>query len=110
MHGYQLRSYNIIKDFIITTDGKLVIDTDMIMADGQEQAGKGFLDINRSDVEFAQWAAYSMWPYIKNYSFSDPLKMISIEMFGLTKDQCYGTDAQKNTLTNIKKVTYIRNF
>tara|TARA_R110002020_G_scaffold216442_3_gene424119 strand:- start:694 stop:1539 length:846 start_codon:yes stop_codon:yes gene_type:complete len=102
LHGYQLRCHNIIKGFIVTDDGKLVIDTEVIRPDGQEETGKVFLDINRNDLEFAQWAAYSMWPYIKRYSFASPLKLIAVEMFGLTKDQCYGTDTQKNTLTNIK--------
>jgi len=102
LHGYQLRAQRIIEDFIITDEGKLVIDTDMVLPDGQQQKSKGFLNVKRSDLEFAEWAAYSMWPYVKNYSFSDPLKEISIGLFGLTREQCYGTDKQKNTLTNIK--------
>ena len=102
LHGYQLRAQRIIDDFILTDEGKLVIDTDMILPDGKQQKTKGFLDIKRSDLEFAEWAAYSMWPYVKIYSFSDPLKEISIGLFGLSREQCYGTDGQKNTLTNIK--------
>ena len=83
LHGYQLRAQRIIDDFAITDEGKLVIDTDMVLPDGQEQKSKGLLDVKRSDLEFAEWAAYSMWPYIKHYSFSDPLKQISIGLFGL---------------------------
>tara|TARA_R110000851_G_scaffold178869_2_gene325821 strand:- start:387 stop:1232 length:846 start_codon:yes stop_codon:yes gene_type:complete len=102
LHGYQLRAQRTIDDFAITDEGKLVIDTDMVLPDGQEQKSKGLLDVKRSDLEFAEWAAYSMWPYIKHYSFSDPLKQISIGLFGLTQEQCYGTDGQKNTLTNVR--------
>lgn len=102
LHGYQLRAQRIIDDFVITDEGKLVIGTDMILPDGKQQKSNGFLDVKRADLEFAEWAAYSMWPYVKNYSFSDPLKEISIGLFGLTHEQCYGTDGQKNTLTNIK--------
>jgi hypothetical protein len=50
-------------------------------------------------MEFAGWAAYNMWPFIKHYAFASTLKELAIGLFGLTKEQCYGTDAQKNTLT-----------
>jgi|TARA_Y100000592_G_scaffold98487_1_gene171695 hypothetical protein len=99
LHGYQLRSHLVIDDFGITDEGKLVIDTNMIGADGEESKGQGFLDIHRSDLEFAEWAAYSMWPYIKCYSFAAPLKQICTGLFELGEDQVYGTDTQKNTKT-----------
>ena len=66
LHGYQLRAQGIIDNFAITEDGQLIIDTDTINADGKEEKGKGVLEVNRSDLEFAEWAVYSMWPYIKN--------------------------------------------
>ena len=37
-----------------------------------------------------------MWPYVKNYSFAAPLKVIASQLFGLTPEQCYGTNEQKN--------------
>jgi hypothetical protein len=97
LHGYQMRAQGVIENFAITDDGKLVVNTDMIDANGETQSGKGFLDVKRSDLEFAEWAAYSMWPYIKNYSFADPLKQICLGLFEITQNQSYGTDAQKNT-------------
>ena len=97
LHGYQLRAQGIIDNFDITDDGQLVIDTEIVAADGEQEKGRGFLDVKRSDLEFAEWAAYSMWPYIKNYSFADPLKQISTGLFEINYDQAYGTDAQKNT-------------
>ena len=42
LHGYQLRSHLVIDDFGITDEGKLVIDTNMIGADGEESKGQGF--------------------------------------------------------------------
>lgn len=40
---------------------------------------------------------------IKLYSFADPLKQdICMNLLGLTYEQCYGTDEEKNTLTNIR--------
>jgi len=36
------------------------------------------------------------------YSFADPLKAgICMEIFGLTYDQCYGSDEDKNTMTDL---------
>jgi len=44
----------------------------------------------------------SISPHVKIYSFADPLKQdICINMFGLTYEQCYGTDEQKNEPTDI---------
>lgn len=40
---------------------------------------------------------------IKLYSFADPLKQdICINLLGLTYDQCYGTDEDKNTYTKVR--------
>jgi hypothetical protein len=50
-------------------------------------------------LEFAEWAAYSMWPYIKSYSFASPLKQICTGLFEMQENQVYGTDAEKNTKT-----------
>lgn len=39
----------------------------------------------------------------KIYNFADPLKKdICINILGMTYDQCYGTDEQKNTITDIE--------
>lgn len=38
----------------------------------------------------------------KIYSFADPLKTgICMDIFGLTYDQCYGSDEDKNTMTDL---------
>ena len=38
----------------------------------------------------------------KIYSFADPLKQdICINILGLTYDQCYGSDDDKNTMTDL---------
>jgi len=39
---------------------------------------------------------------VKIYNFADPLKQeICMNIFGLTHQQCYGEDADKNTITDI---------
>ena len=99
LHGYQLRANGIINGFDITTDGKLVIKTTILDDDGKEKEGLGLLDTNRFDGEFAEWAMYNMWPYIKNYSFAKPLKDICIGLFNLQSENIYGSNALKNTNT-----------
>lgn len=39
---------------------------------------------------------------IKHYSFADPLKEFCIDVFGLTHEQCYGTDENKNTKVKVQ--------
>lgn len=99
LHGYQMRSYKIVDEFHISEDGDLIVDTIMQDADGEEQKNQGVLDVTREDMDFAGWAAYNMWPFIKHYAFASTLKEIAVGLFDLTKEQCYGTDAQKNSLT-----------
>ena len=42
-------------------------------------------------------------PYIQLYSFADPLKkQVCMDILGLTWEQCYGTDDDKNSLTDIR--------
>lgn len=38
---------------------------------------------------------------VKLYSFADCLKEFCINVFGLTYEQCYGTEEQKNSLTDL---------
>ena len=102
LHGYQLRSHNIINSFNITDRGELVVGTDFINSGGEKEQGHAILDVKRIDLDFAEWAAYNMWPYVKSYSFADPLKNIAIELFGIKEEQVFGTDIQKNTKTHLK--------
>lgn len=83
-------------------DGNLIVNATQVNEKGEEVDGMGFLDIERKDPEFIEYASRTVWPYVKSFSFADPLKVIAIELFGLTMEQCYGTDENKNTPINIK--------
>lgn len=65
---------------------------------GRKQSGK------TTCSEFVQtYGNGAIYPLnsVKIYNFADPLKQdICINILGLTKDQCYGTDEQKNELVN----------
>lgn len=95
LHGYQLRAQDVISDFWVDEYGKLIARTEIIGEDGNKTEGDTYLDINRADPEFMEWAMYNMWPFVKKYSFADSLKQVGISLFGLTYDQAYGTEAHK---------------
>ena len=102
LHGYQLRCQAIVENFSILETGELVVTTSVINENGEINKGDAILDVSRLDMEFAEWAIYSMWPFVKKYSFAAPLKEIAIGLFDLSQEQCFGTDEQKNTLTNVR--------
>jgi hypothetical protein len=97
--GLGLIASGAVKQFRVDDEGQLVVP----VADESnvETTGLGIIDRFRRDEEFTLWAEDMLWPIVKNYSFADKLKEIAIEMFGLSPEQVYGTDDEKNTLTDI---------
>ena len=79
----------------ITDKGKLLVPA--LMKD--DSIKWGILDVDSPIV--ADYLSQTVWPFIKQYSFATPLKQFCINVLGLTYEQCYGTDEQKNSLTNI---------
>lgn len=94
LHGLQLKSFNVIDEFYILNDGKLIIEN----KDDSGQSSKGVLDITRTDMEFAEWAMEDMWPIVKNYAFADTLKEIGIKLFNIPRELAYGSDEDKNVI------------
>ena len=96
LHGYQMRSQGIISDFGVSKEGKLLVQTEDMKSETEVEQKLAMIEINRKDYEFAEWAAYSMWPFIKNYSFAEPLKQLALNLFNIPEECMYGTDKQKN--------------
>jgi len=74
--------------------------TTILAFSGRKQSGKS------TSGEYVQDLIRSINPKIsiKTYSFADPLKRnICIDLLGLTEQQCYGSDEDKNSLTNIRR-------
>lgn len=72
--------------------------TKIIAFSGRKQSGKS------TSGEFVHKIINDFHPSITCglYSFADPLKKnICIDLLGLTEQQCYGSDDDKNSLTNI---------
>ena len=102
LHGYQLRFHEVVEKFLMNENGDIFVNAIMINEDGEEEETVAILDVERQDPEFLEWASTSVWPFVKSYSFADPLKMIAMRLFGLTEEQCFGTDEDKNTPVNLK--------
>ncbi len=69
---------------------------------GQEDC-RGVFDIYRSNPTLDEFKKQYLDPYLKIYSFADLLKNeVCIKILGLTHEQCYGTDDDKNSLTELK--------
>jgi hypothetical protein len=97
INGYILKEKGLIQDFIIDNNGQLNILT----TDNEGVSGWGIFDVTRKDQAFCEYAHINLWPYVKVYHFADLLKEISMSLFGLSYEQVYGTDAQKNTKIGI---------
>lgn len=73
--------------------------TKIIAFSGRKQSGKGscceFLQKHK-DTIFHDLPCVT----IKKYSMAGKLKQVCHEVLGLTHEQCYGSDADKNTLTS----------
>lgn len=95
LHGYQMRCFDIIKDFVVTNEGELFVNAGL-GEDGKEEDSFLKLDISRKDQEFNHWAERVMHPVIKRYSFAEELKNLCVELFNIPFECCFGTDEQKN--------------
>lgn len=100
LYGYQMRLHDVVEKFLMDEESNLIVNARQIDENGKEIDGLGILDIERRDDEFLEYASRSIWPYVKSFSFADPLKIIAVQLFGLTEKQCYGTEESKNTHTN----------
>lgn len=68
---------------------------------GQKQSGKSTATLyTRTLISIPIGGQLKCQPMV--YSFADPLKDFCIKTLGLTYKQCYGTDEEKNSLTNHK--------
>jgi hypothetical protein len=78
-----------ITDFVITDHGLLRYQMRI-------NGNVDWMTIEENDFNSAPFK------WIKIYSFADPLKEFCMNVFGLTYEQCYGTEQQKNSYTKLK--------
>jgi len=90
--GLWMQQYDIIEYSYVDSNGDLIVP---LAYDGQVEDRK--LDVTR-ETPFLKDFVY---PYVRQFSFADPLKKFCIKVLGLTHEQCYGSDNDKNTLTKV---------
>ena len=101
LHGHEMKSHGFIKQFFIDGAGRLVVNAKYLDDNDKEFESMGVFDVFQESQTFADYASSTFWPFVKAYNFADPLKRMCIALFGLDREQCYGTDEQKNSLTDI---------
>lgn len=88
----------VIDKYEINENGELLVPTRI-----DNEITMGVLDLTRQDATFRHYAQKLVWPYVKVYGFAEPLKTnVCIDILGLTHEQCYGTDEEKDTKTHIR--------
>jgi hypothetical protein len=96
--GRKLKESNMIEDFNLDSNGKLLVKTKFANGD----IDWGVLDLDRKDDEFSYHARTTIWPYVKCYSFAEPLKDMLIDLFGIKLESVYGNEEARIAKTNIK--------
>ena len=96
--GVAMSSLGIIRDrFDITEKGQLRVSD--IFGD---DSFYGVFDYYNNNPVMKEFLEENIHPYFKLYSFADLLKRdVCINLLGLSEEQCFGTDAQKKSLTHL---------
>tara|TARA_R100000808_G_scaffold5713_1_gene17204 strand:+ start:35650 stop:36372 length:723 start_codon:yes stop_codon:yes gene_type:complete len=105
LHGYELQRNQVIEKFSLDERGKLLVNAVFMDEKGQEVQQMGRLDLDNREPRFVKYCSSNVWPYVKSYNFADSLKSIAINFFGLTYEQCYGSEKDKNSPSPIKDYT-----
>lgn len=58
--------------------------------------------VESNDAGMVEYLSQTVWGEIKNYSFADMLKATAINVLGLTTEQCYGSNEDKNGKTHLR--------
>lgn len=95
-YGYLLTSLGIFPSVTFDASGKMYI-----IYDKKSNEGIHF-DIDDVSPEMIKFKEKNIWGHIKHVSFADALKESIIRLFGVKREHIYGTDEDKNRLTNVK--------
>ena len=95
--GLTMIDLRLTGNFKILREGLWVSD---ILGDSENNSG--IFDISIDNEDMKAFLDQYLNPFIRLYSFADMLKKsVCMDILGLTHEQCYGPDEQKNTLTSV---------
>lgn len=96
--GIELLKLGVVRNTVkITNEGKLEVSD--IFGD---KSFSGIFDIDRPTRSMRDFRSEYIYPFIRNFSFADELKSFCIKTLGLTYEQCYGSQEQKDSLTHLR--------
>ncbi len=99
LFGLSMLGLDIVDYFRISDTGKIIVHT----GNGDEAELDMSMSIPQNTSEAGlEYMATNIWPHIKSYSLADTLKLLCINLFGLSWEQMYGSNDDKNSLTEIK--------
>tara|TARA_R110000824_G_scaffold103417_2_gene245655 strand:- start:5841 stop:6680 length:840 start_codon:yes stop_codon:yes gene_type:complete len=102
LHGYEMKRHGFIKYFDVSPEGKLLVNA-LYKDENEENIERaGIFELEQKSEAFTNYAANSFWPFVRGFSFASPLKEICVNLFGLSPEQVYGTNEQKNSLTQFR--------
>jgi hypothetical protein len=97
--GHSMMSLGIVRGgFTINEQGQLHI-SDLF----GDQAYDGIFDVSRDNQGMKDFLKQHLDEYVKLYSFAEYLKVdVAINILGLTREQVFGSNEQKNTPTHLR--------
>ena len=100
LFGTVMVNLGLCESMEINDQGRLVVP--LIREEGETEVEKIEIDPLSPNVEAQRFYEEHVWPWCKIYSFADPLKAVCCQILGLNPAQCYGSNDDKNALTNYK--------
>lgn len=85
----------------LDNEGNILV-SDVLGQVPPELNGDSFFPFKEPTVKVKPLFDLELGNFIRIYSFADKLKEICISLFGLSYEQCYGTEEEKNSLTQLK--------
>ena len=96
LFGSAMLSGGLVEYANIEESGELVVPYE-----GPDGLRPCIFPVSSMHPNMVAYMSENIWKEIKIYNFADNLKRICIDILGLTERQCYGTEEEKNSLTNI---------
>ena len=97
LFGCAMMSNDLIDYAQVNPSGELIVPYEDVSGETKPCV----FPVDSSHPSMVSYMRENVWHDLKIYNFADNLKKICIEILGLTERQCYGTEEEKNSLTNI---------
>ena len=97
LFGCSMLSLELVEYAVIDKQGNLIVPYDS----GNGDTKPCVFPVSSRHPNMVSYMQENIWQDVKVYSFADNLKELCMNILGLTYEQCYGTDEEKNSPTDI---------